>query len=412
MAARESTKMPETDAGAPEMPGGALPGQITSPNPVEVFWEKHKVKIWIAVIASVLVYLGGLYWQYQQRLERNDIWSKLTSSTGLDSSYQPENFSGMQFGPGLDAKFGEKLAELSVAEIEEAAQSLTKPSAKALALWFLARRHALDGNVDAAKASLAKLAEVDPSFPALIERTAPPVYIEIPEVDEKDPASKKAAEEPPLPGPAKLSSKLVEIAERQAKFRAEHAELYTPPTPAEKPIVRLETTEGTIVIKFYPDKAPKHVAQFVKNVEDKVYDNLSFHRITRMGEGPFAQFMFEGKLVYFGDPATKEDDRTKWGKFKSETQIEDERSGISHFPFMLAADRDTTKKGSDSQLVYFTASDATKRDDGYVVFGRVVEGQDVVTSISEKPLSSAEETQSGSGVPATTITITKATVEK
>lgn len=421
--AQETTKTRDADVPEGEVPQGALPGQITSPNPVEVFWEKHKVKVWIGVAIAGLIYGGMRFLEYQKRLARNETWTRVTSATGLAGQLQPSDFpASSPFGPQFAAtikaqwqfeRFGKAIEDANVDELRQAADATDDKSGKAIVLWFLARRFAFDGEVAKTKSTIAEIEKLDPKFPAFVEREAPPVYIEIPEVDKDDPKSKKLAEDPPLPAAAKLSDRLIAMAERQATFKAEHKDLYTPPTPAEKPVVRMETSEGEIVIRFYPEQAPKHVANFVENCKKGVYKDMSFHRIVRKGTGATADFLFRGgELAFFGDPESKQDDRTKWGNFKSEKQIEDELSGISHFPFMLAADRDATKKGSDTQLAYFTSSDSADRDDGYVVFGRVVEGQDVIRSIVSKPLNSAQETESGTGVPATSITIIKVSVEE
>ncbi|MCB9880628.1 MAG: peptidylprolyl isomerase [Planctomycetes bacterium] len=415
MARETTTPNPEAPEGA--MPSGALPGQITAPNPVEVFWEKHKGKVIAAALLGVGVYGASRWWEYQKRQERNETWSTVTTVTGLKSTYDYDH--GMFFfgGNGPEKELQEAIEKKSPDEIEAAAARLKDSEARAFAYWFLARHYATQGDVDNTRKAIAKVAEIDPDFAGVVSMPAPPKYIEVPEVDPNDPESdtkeaKELRKNPPLPEAGKLSDQLIRMAEREAEFRKSHAALYTAPEPAEKPIVRLETTFGTIVLRFYPDKAPKHVEQFVKNIEEGVYDGLSFHRITRMGSGPYAKFMFEGKFAYLGDPETKQDDRSKWGQFKSENVIEGERSGVSHFPYMLGAEWNAAKKGSDTQIVYFTATDATKRDDKSVVFGRVVEGQDVIDRITASALSSTEENSNGSGIPATAITVEKATVEK
>ena len=43
------------------------------------------------------------------------------------------------------------------------------------------------------------------------------------------------------------------------------------------PHVALETTEGTVVIELYPDKAPATVANFLQYVDDGFYDGTVFH---------------------------------------------------------------------------------------------------------------------------------------
>lgn len=420
--ARETTKTMSDEAPEQELPGGALPGQITAPNPVEVFWEKHKLKVWALAIAAVAVYGASRWWEYRQRQARNQQWSAVTNVTGIRTTFDHESMASL-FNPQAgsaeaEKAFFEAIAKKNASEFEAAVQRLPDSKAKALAFWYLARSHAERGEVEATKAAIAKVAEMDKDFIGLVNIPAPPRFIEVPEIDPNDPSTeskqaKELREKPPLPAPGKIADQLIAMAEREAAFKKAHPELSAAPEPAEKPIVTMETSLGTIVLRLYPDKAPKHVEQFLKNVEAGVYDGLSFHRIARMGNDTFSSFMFEGKLAYLGDPETKQDDRTKWGKFKSETVIGDERSGISHFPFMLASEWNPTLKGSDTQVVFFTASDAAEKlDEKSVVFGRVVEGQDVVSRIADAALSTAEEIKSGSGIPATAITVEKVSVQR
>ena len=47
----------------------------------------------------------------------------------------------------------------------------------------------------------------------------------------------------------------------------------------EKPMVKLETSMGEIVIELYPDKAPDTVANFLAYVKDGFYDGTIFHRV-------------------------------------------------------------------------------------------------------------------------------------
>src|SRR4051794_27148589 len=48
---------------------------------------------------------------------------------------------------------------------------------------------------------------------------------------------------------------------------------------AADPVVVLETSEGTIKIELYPDKAPATVKNFLAYVDDKFYDGTIFHRV-------------------------------------------------------------------------------------------------------------------------------------
>src|SRR5438477_11900322 len=58
----------------------------------------------------------------------------------------------------------------------------------------------------------------------------------------------------------------------------------------------IKTTEGEMVVKFWPDVAPKTVENFKKLAKDGFYDGTAFHRIVK-------GFMIQG-----GDPLSKKDD--------------------------------------------------------------------------------------------------------
>ncbi|MFW6236621.1 MAG: peptidylprolyl isomerase, partial [Desulfovibrionales bacterium] len=55
----------------------------------------------------------------------------------------------------------------------------------------------------------------------------------------------------------------------------------------ERPMVKLETTMGEIVLELYPEKAPKTVENFLQYVRDGFYDGTIFHRV-------IGNFMIQG----------------------------------------------------------------------------------------------------------------------
>ena len=59
--------------------------------------------------------------------------------------------------------------------------------------------------------------------------------------------------------------------------------------------------QGDIVLKFFPDVAPKHVENFLKLAKEKFYDGTTFHRV-------IPGFMIQG-----GDPNSKSQDRSSHG---------------------------------------------------------------------------------------------------
>ena len=69
----------------------------------------------------------------------------------------------------------------------------------------------------------------------------------------------------------------------------------------ENKVAVLHTGEGDITIRFFPDKAPSHVRNFIDLSEQGYYNGTKFHRIV-------PGFMIQG-----GDPNTKSDNRASWG---------------------------------------------------------------------------------------------------
>ncbi len=67
-------------------------------------------------------------------------------------------------------------------------------------------------------------------------------------------------------------------------------------------LVVLETSQGKIVIEFFPEDAPNHVRNFMNLTESKFYDGVLFHRV-------IPGFMIQG-----GDPNTKDSDNSTWGQ--------------------------------------------------------------------------------------------------
>ena len=64
----------------------------------------------------------------------------------------------------------------------------------------------------------------------------------------------------------------------------------------------IETKLGSMEIRFFPDKAPKHVENFIKLAKSGFYDKTLFHRV-------IPGFMIQG-----GDPNTKDEkDKSKYG---------------------------------------------------------------------------------------------------
>jgi cyclophilin family peptidyl-prolyl cis-trans isomerase len=145
-----------------------------------------------------------------------------------------------------------------------------------------------------------------------------------------------------------------------------------PAVRAENPVVVIETSKGAIKIELYPDKAPITVKNFLAYVDDRFYDNTIFHRV--MGkENNDRDFMIQGG----GFTADKKEKDTK-GPIRNEST-----NGLSNTRGMLAMARTSDPNSATAQF-YINLADNSRLDHaggGYTVFGKVIDGMDVVDKI-------------------------------
>jgi cyclophilin family peptidyl-prolyl cis-trans isomerase len=143
---------------------------------------------------------------------------------------------------------------------------------------------------------------------------------------------------------------------------------------AANPVVVIETSKGTIKVELNPDKAPATVKNFLGYVEDKFYDGTIFHRV--MGkENDKKDFMIQGGgfTEEHKEKKTKPPIKNEAGKGLSNkrgtiamARTDDPDSATAQF-YINVADNDFLDKSNDSP--------------GYAVFGKVIEGMDVVDKI-------------------------------
>lgn len=143
--------------------------------------------------------------------------------------------------------------------------------------------------------------------------------------------------------------------------------------PAEgESVAILNTNHGRIVLKFFPDHAPKHVEAFQKLVVDGFYDGVRFHRV-------IPGFMIQG-----GDPNSKSPDRTRHGSGGPGYTLPSEFNEIKHTPGILSAARTSDPNSAGSQ--FFLMHEKSSHLDGqYTVYGQVVDGMDIVETIVHLP---------------------------
>ncbi len=158
--------------------------------------------------------------------------------------------------------------------------------------------------------------------------------------------------------------------------------------------VRLATSAGDIVVELDAAKSPKTVANFLEYVRAGHYNGTIFHRVIE-------NFMIQGGGMT-GDMKEKET--------RPPIALES-RNGLTNQRGTIAMARTTDPNSATAQFFInvkdndFLNQAQAKDGNGYAVFGKVVQGMDVVDKIRATPTGPGD-------VPVQQIVIKKATVEK
>jgi cyclophilin family peptidyl-prolyl cis-trans isomerase len=140
-----------------------------------------------------------------------------------------------------------------------------------------------------------------------------------------------------------------------------------------KAVVLVETSMGNIKIELYPEKAPKSVENFLKYTKDGYYKDTIFHRV-------MAGFVIQGG-GFLADMSQKS---PSYPAIPLESQ-----NGLKNSRGTVAMAR-TNQPNSATCQFYINLKDngaldynpAVQSANGYAVFGKVVEGLDVVDKIA------------------------------
>jgi len=142
----------------------------------------------------------------------------------------------------------------------------------------------------------------------------------------------------------------------------------------------IKTSEGEIVMGFWPDVAPNTVENFKKLAKQGFYDGTLFHRIIK-------GFMIQG-----GDPLTKDPGKEdRWGTggpgYSVKAEFNDKHHGFGVISMARSSDPDS----AGSQF-FICLGDADSLDHNYTAFGKLIKGDDVLKKIGDTPV-----TDSGRG---------------
>lgn len=135
----------------------------------------------------------------------------------------------------------------------------------------------------------------------------------------------------------------------------------------------IETTMGEFVIELLPEKAPNHVAYFMKLASEGGYEHTSFHRVVKYG------------IIQGGDPLTRDPEaREKYGT-GGLGFLAREPNDEKHTRGAVSAVEIPGRPDSAGSQFFVVVTDQPSLDGQYTVFARVVEGIQVVQRISEIP---------------------------
>jgi len=151
--------------------------------------------------------------------------------------------------------------------------------------------------------------------------------------------------------------------------------LFSPLAHAANPIVEFETNQGNFKIELYPDKAPKTVSNFLYYVDNGFYKETVFHRV-------ISNFMIQGG-GFTRDMSEK----------KTQPPIANEsNNGLINSAGTVAMARTNDPNSATAQFFINLIDNNFLNDTspepsaiGYCVFGKIIEGMNVVYKIGQLP---------------------------
>ncbi len=151
--------------------------------------------------------------------------------------------------------------------------------------------------------------------------------------------------------------------------------LFSPLAHAANPIVEFETNQGNFKIELYPEKAPKTVSNFLYYVDNGFYKETIFHRV-------ISNFMIQGGGF------TRE-----MSEKKTQSAITNEsNNGLVNSAGTVAMARTNDPNSAtaqffinliDNNFLNYTSPEPSSV--GYCVFGKIIEGMNVVHKIGQLP---------------------------
>lgn len=190
----------------------------------------------------------------------------------------------------------------------------------------------------------------------------------------------------------------------------------TDPEPAEnEQVATMETSEGTITLKLFPEQAPKAVENFTTHAENGYYDGLTFHRVIQdfMIQGGDPDGTGAGGESIYGEPFEDEFDESLIN-MKGALSMANSGPNTNGSQFFIVqagtVAEDMITQMEDAEFpqeiidIYAERGGTPWLDNRHTVFGQVIEGMDVVDQIAA--------TETVNDVPEEEIVIESITIEE
>jgi len=153
----------------------------------------------------------------------------------------------------------------------------------------------------------------------------------------------------------------------------------------------ISTDFGDMVIEFFEGNAPKHVESFKTHAKNRFYDGTIFHRV-------IPGFMIQG-----GDPTTKGENKAAYGtggfsakyfgigdeKIETTWNLPAEFNSIKHKRGIVSMARSNSPNSGGSQF-FICAAEVPHLNGKYTVFGKVIEGDEIIDQIVNLPRDSRD----------------------
>src|SRR5947207_4696136 len=155
----------------------------------------------------------------------------------------------------------------------------------------------------------------------------------------------------------------------------------------------ISTTEGQMIVRFWPDVAPKTVENFKTLAQKGFYDGTAFHRIVK-------GFMIQG-----GDPLTKNpNEEASWGTGDPGYKIKAEFNDRPHQRGVISMARSQNPDSAGSQF-FICLGDASFLDRQYTAFGKLIQGDEVLGKLGDTPVMSSNSGEKSK--PTTRVSVEK-----